>query len=114
MSKYFRDLRDARTEADVRHIFISMELHIEELEKENKIYAQRLTTITQQFEQMKSDLHQFIRELAWNDVKYDAFQSTMGEFAGSTLAIPRYSTRYYDLWEEISKIKLDKIKEGEE
>ena len=43
----------------------------------------------------------FINELAWKDVQYDAFQSTIGEFSGSTSAIPRYAKKYFDLWKEM-------------
>lgn len=51
----------------------------------------------------------FINELAWQDVKYDAFQSTMGEFSGSTSAIPRYAKKYFDLWKEMFNEDLEKI-----
>ena len=43
----------------------------------------------------------FINELAWKDVQYDAFQSTIGEFSGSTSAIPIYAKKYFDLWEKM-------------
>ena len=43
----------------------------------------------------------FINELAWKDIQYDAFQSTIGEFSGSTSAIPRYAKKYFDLWKEM-------------
>lgn len=53
----------------------------------------------------------FINELAWHDVKYDAFQSTMGEFPASPSAIPRYAKKYFDLWKEMFNENLeDKIK----
>lgn len=55
----------------------------------------------------------FINELAWKDVKYDAYQSTMGEFTGSTSAIPRYAKKYFDLWEEMFNEKLEQIEKGE-
>lgn len=51
----------------------------------------------------------FINELAWEDVKYDAYQSTMGEFPGSPSAIPRYAKKYFDLWEEMFNEKLEQI-----
>lgn len=54
----------------------------------------------------------FINELAWEDVKYDAYQSTMGEFTGSTSAIPRYAKKYFDLWEELYNEKLEQIEKG--
>lgn len=54
----------------------------------------------------------FINELAWEDVKYDAFQSTMGEFAGSLSAVPRYAKKYFDLWREMFNEDLyQKLKE---
>lgn len=57
----------------------------------------------------------FINELAWHDVKYDAFQSTMGEFPASPSAIPRYAKKYFDLWKEIFNENLeDKIKNWEQ
>ncbi len=43
----------------------------------------------------------FINELAWQDIQYDAFQSTIGEFSGSTSAIPRYAKKYFKLWKEM-------------
>lgn len=57
----------------------------------------------------------FINELAWHDVKYDAFQSTMGEFPASPSAIPRYAKKYFDLWKEMFNENLeDKIKNWEQ
>ena len=57
----------------------------------------------------------FINELAWHDVKYDAFQSTMGEFPASPSAIPRYAKIYFDLWKEMFNENLeDKIKNWEQ
>ena len=48
-------------------------------------------------------------------VKYDAFQSTMGEFPASPSAIPRYAKKYFDLWKEIFNENLeDKIKNWEQ
>lgn len=113
MSKYFKELIDSRSVEGIKSTIARMDFCIDDLEKENYQYKQELEKAKKQLEEIKSDLHRFIYELAWQDVKYDAMQSTMGEFAGSTLAIPRYSIRYYDLWKEISEIKLDKIKEGE-
>lgn len=56
----------------------------------------------------------FINELAWHDVKYDAFQSTMGEFPASPSAISRYAKKYFDLWKEMFNENLeDKIKNWE-
>lgn len=43
----------------------------------------------------------FIDELAWQDIQYDAFQSTIGEFSGSTGSIPRYAKKYFKLWKEM-------------
>lgn len=54
----------------------------------------------------------FINELAWKDVQYDAFQSTIGEFSGSTSAIPRYAKKYFDLWKYMFGEDLNK-KESE-
>lgn len=51
----------------------------------------------------------FINELAWQDVKYDAFQSTMGEFSGSPSAVPRYAKKYFDLWKEMFEEDLEQI-----
>lgn len=57
----------------------------------------------------------FINELAWHDVKYDAFQSTMGEFPASPSAILRYAKKYFDLWKEMFNENLeDKIKNWEQ
>lgn len=57
----------------------------------------------------------FINELAWHDVKYDAFQSTMGEFPASPSAISRYAKNYFDLWKEMFNENLeDKIKNWEQ
>lgn len=57
----------------------------------------------------------FINELAWHDVKYDAFQSTMGEFSASPSAISRYAKKYFDLWKEMFNENLeDKIKNWEQ
>lgn len=57
----------------------------------------------------------FINELAWHDVKYDAFQSTMGEFPASPSAISRYAKKYFDLWKEMFNENLeDKIKNWEQ
>lgn len=50
----------------------------------------------------------FINELAWKDVQYDAFQSTIGEFSGSTSAIPRYAKKYFDLWKYMFGEDLNK------
>lgn len=49
----------------------------------------------------------FINELAWQDVKWDAFQSTMGEFPASPSAIPRYAKKYFDLWKEMFDVNID-------
>ena len=43
----------------------------------------------------------FINELAWRDIQFDAFQSTIGEFSGSTGSIPRYAKKYFKLWKEM-------------
>lgn len=51
----------------------------------------------------------FIEELAWKDVQYDAYQSTMGEFTGSRSAIPRYAKKYFDLWKEMFNEDLEEI-----
>lgn len=51
--------------------------------------------------QVGEKIIKFINELAWKDVQYDAFQSTIGEFCGSTSAIPRYAKKYFDLWKEM-------------
>lgn len=57
----------------------------------------------------------FINELAWHDVKYDAFQSTMGEFPASPSAIPIYAKKYFNLWKEMFNENLeDKIKNWEQ
>lgn len=50
---------------------------------------------------------EFIKELAWQDVKYDAFQSTIGEFSGSLSAVPRYAKKYFDLWKEMFKEDIE-------
>lgn len=49
----------------------------------------------------KDKIVKFINELAWQDVKWDALQSTMGEFPASPSAIPRYAKKYFDLWKEM-------------
>ena len=51
----------------------------------------------------------FIEELAlaWQDIQYDAFQSTMGEFTGSRSAIPRYAKKYFKLWKEMFNEDLE-------
>lgn len=49
----------------------------------------------------KSDVIDFIEELAWEEIKYNAMQSTMGEFTGSTMAIPRYAKPYFKLWKDM-------------
>ena len=54
----------------------------------------------------------FINELAWQDIQYDAFQSTMGEFSGSTSAIPRYAKKYFNLWKEMFNEDLEKNTKG--
>lgn len=57
----------------------------------------------------------FINELAWHDVQYDAFQSTMGEFPASPSAIPIYAKKYFNLWKEMFNENLeDKIKNWEQ
>lgn len=57
----------------------------------------------------------FINELAWHDVQYDAFQSTMGEFPASPSAIPIYAKMYFNLWKEMFNENLeDKIKNWEQ
>lgn len=50
----------------------------------------------------------FINELAWQDIQYDAFQSTIGEFSGSTSAIPRYAKKYFELWKYMFGEDLNK------
>lgn len=72
------------------------------------IYEQGGQTIKELSEELKNNNKQFyekivkfINELAWRDIKYNAFQSTMGEFSGSTSAIPRYAKKYLDLWQEM-------------
>ena len=55
---------------------------------------------------MKDKIIEFINELAWNDAKYDAFQSTMGEFSASPSAIPRYAKKYFNLWKEMFNEEL--------
>ena len=52
----------------------------------------------------------FINELAWKDIQYDAFQSTIGELCGSTSAIPRYAKKYFDLWKEMFNEDLEEYK----
>lgn len=56
---------------------------------------------TQPKQDDKEKIIKFINELAWKDVQYDAFQSTIGEFSGSTSAIPRYAKKYFDLWKQM-------------
>ena len=51
--------------------------------------------------ELQKHIIEFINELAWEDVKYDAMQSTMGEFTGSPSAVPRYAKKYFDLWKKI-------------
>lgn len=57
--------------------------------------------IKQHDKELVAKIIEFINELAWKDVQYDAFQSTIGEFSGSTSAIPRYAKKYFDLWKEM-------------
>ena len=74
---------------------------------------QSLTDYTKQArKEVYEKIIKFINELAWEDVKYDAYQSTMGEFTGSPSAIPRYAKKYFDLWEEMFNEKLEQIEKG--
>lgn len=57
--------------------------------------------LEQKVKELQKHIIEFINELAWEDVKYDAMQSTMGEFAGSPSAVPRYAKKYFDLWKEM-------------
>lgn len=55
-------------------------------------------------------INEFIEDIAWEDVKYDCFMSTMDTCLASRSAIPRYAKKYFDL---LSQIKKDKeIKYG--
>lgn len=54
----------------------------------------------------KEKVIEFIKELAWQDVKYDAMQSGMYDYA-SRCAIPRYAKKYFDLWKEMFNEELD-------
>lgn len=55
----------------------------------------------------------FIEELAWRDIQFDAFQSTIGEFNGSRSAIPRYAKKYLKLWKEMFNEDLEEIQKLE-
>lgn len=66
---------------------------------------------TQPKQNYKDKIIKFINELAWKDVQYDAYQSTIGEFTGSTSAIPRYAKKYFDLWKEMFGEDLNKKEE---
>lgn len=54
----------------------------------------------------KEKVIEFIKELAWQDVRYDAMLSSMGEFSRSPSVIPRYSKKYFDLWKDLFKEDL--------
>ena len=91
-----------------------------EKEKEIEDYAESLSCamcktseLALEITKGKEHIIEFINELAWKDVQYDAFQSTIGDFTGSPLAVPRYAKKYFDLWKEMFKEDL-KIEKGEE
>lgn len=52
----------------------------------------------------KEKLIEFIKEIAWQDVKFDAMQS--GCDYASRCAIPRYAKKYFDLWKEMFNEEL--------
>ena len=90
--------KPAKTNNRLKHCpLIDIKVHDKEFEKEiiNKIIK-------------------FINELAWKDVQYDAYQSTMGEFTGSTSAIPRYAKKYFNLWKDMFNEDLNKLQDEEE
>lgn len=79
-------------------------------EKEKHCPLENTQSLKQQVRnEVYEKIIKFINELAWEDVKYDAYQSTMEEFTGSTSAIPRYAKKYFDLWEELYNEKLEQI-----
>lgn len=84
-------------------------------EKLRQKYQQLKQSQNQKENEILKKIVDFINELAWQDVKYDAFQSTMGEFPASPSAIPRYAKKYLDLWKEMFNENLeDKIKNWEQ
>lgn len=62
--------------------------------------------------QIYDKIIKFINANAWEDIKYDAYQCTMGEFTGSTSAIPKYAKKYFDLWKEMFNEDLYQIDKG--
>ena len=86
----------------------NIDLKNKRLKCENKeeILKCRVDELEKGFSKLVEDIVEFINELAWQDVKYDAFQSTMGEFPGSLSAVPRYAKKYFDLWNEMFDFKL--------
>lgn len=65
------------------------------------------------FNENRKKIVEYIEQLAWEDVQYDAFQSTIGEFSGSTSAIPRYAKKYLKLWKEMFNEDLEEIQKLE-
>lgn len=96
-----RDLEEVKNELNAK------EKRIAELEKQLKNATKQVRN------EVYDKIIKFINELAWEDVKYDAYQSTMEEFTGSTSAIPRYAKKYFDLWEELYNEKLEQIEKGD-
>lgn len=62
-------------------------------------------------EELRNNIVKFIEELAWNDAKYDAFQSTMGDIPASSSSVPRYAKKYFDLWKEMFGENIQQAKE---
>ena len=52
-------------------------------------------------EEEKKKIIKFIEELAWRDVQYDAFLSTMYGSNASRSGVSNYAKIYFDLWKEM-------------
>lgn len=69
----------------------------DQLAKDDK----KIKNLETRIEIYEKSITEFIEELAWLDIKYNALMSSGGEFEGSRSAIPEYAKKYFDLWQSI-------------
>lgn len=61
----------------------------------------KIKNLETRIEIYEKSITEFIEELAWSDIKYNALMSTGNESNCSRGAIPRYAKKYFDLWQSI-------------
>ena len=61
----------------------------------------KIKSLETRIEIYEKAITEFVEELAWLDIKYNALMSTSDESNCSRSAIPEYAKKYFDLWQSI-------------